>query len=198
MMFSLSVAEATTVLAQYGYLALFPLVVLEGPIVSVLAGFLASLGIFNFFLLFFVVVAGDVTGDLAHYAIGRWGRKKFIDRWGKYLGLTNERVLQVEKHFEKHQAKTLLLGKISHGIGGIPLVAAGVARMPLGEFFLINLVATLPKSLALLLLGYFFGRAAARINSIFELVAFLLAGSAILFLVGYCFYRSGEKRKQSL
>jgi len=186
----LSVAEAMAVLMQYRYLVLFPLVVFEGPIVSVLAGFLATLGIFNFFLAFFVVVTGDITGDLAHYAIGRWGRKKFIDRWGKYLGITSERVLRIEKHFEKHKIKTLLIGKISHGIGGIPLVAAGIARMPIGEFFLINLAATLPKSLALLLVGYFFGQAAAKINSIFEGVAFFMAGILILFFIAYYFYRS--------
>ena len=190
MTFSLSVAEAMAVLMQYRYLVLFPLVVFEGPIVSVLAGFLATLGIFNFFLAFFVVVTGDITGDLAHYAIGRWGRKKFIDRWGKYLGITSERVLRIEKHFEKHKIKTLLIGKISHGIGGIPLVAAGIARMPIGEFFLINLAATLPKSLALLLVGYFFGQAAAKINSIFEGVAFFMAGILILFFIAYYFYRS--------
>lgn len=193
MTFSLTVGKALAVLTQYKYAALFPLVALEGPIISVLAGFLASLGIFNFLAVFSVIVAGDVTGDFLHYAVGRWGRKKFIDRWGHNFGVTNERVARIEKHFERHKTKTLLLGKISHGIGGIPLVAAGIARMPIGDFLLINFAATIPKSLLLLLIGYFFGQAAAKINSIFDLIAIAIAGAAVLFLIGYYFYRSGQR-----
>ena len=36
-------------LLQYKYVFLFPAVVIEGPIITIVAGFLASLGFFNVF-----------------------------------------------------------------------------------------------------------------------------------------------------
>ena len=43
-------ATVLTWLLAYRYVILFPLVVIVGPIVTILAGFLASLGQFNLFI----------------------------------------------------------------------------------------------------------------------------------------------------
>jgi len=186
----LPLLEIKQILLRFNYLFLFPAVVVEGPIITVLAGFLTSLGSFNLFLVFATVVAGDLAGDWIHYAVGRWGRERFIERWGKYIGITNERVSRLEKHFEKHRIKTLLAGKISHGIGGAVLVAAGLANVPLREFLLINFLVTLPKSLALLLVGYYFGQAYAIINSYLEMWGFISLGVIVLAGMIYFFYYS--------
>jgi len=196
MFFSLS--QIIQALLRFRYLVLFPIVVFEGPIATVLAGFLISLGYFNFWLAYSTIIVADLAGDWLHYAVGRWGRKKFIDRWGKYLSITNERVLRLEKHFENHKGKTLALGKISHGVGGVVLVAAGAARMPLGEFLFINLLVTLPKSLALLAIGYYFGEAYARINTYLEYTAIISFGIALLAMIIYYFYFPRKNNEKNL
>lgn len=152
-------------LLAYKYLALFPIMVVEGPIVTVIAGFLASLGYMNVLLVYFIVVAGDLTGDVFYYALGRYGREKTIARWGHVLGITMERIERVEYHFKNHTAKTLLFGKLTHAIGLVFLVAAGMARVPFSEYLWYNLLGTLPKSLVFLLIGYYFGSAYVQINN---------------------------------
>lgn len=91
-------------LNAHKYLFLFPVVV-EGPIITVIGGFLSSLGLLNKFIAYAVVVVGDIVGDIMYYALGYYGRQRFVKRWGRFLGITFERVERLEKHFEKTAVK---------------------------------------------------------------------------------------------
>ncbi len=176
--------KLTTVISwllQYRYAILFPLVIIEGPIVTILAGFLASLGQFNLFICYPLIVVGDVIGDLFMYAQGRWGGKPVVERWGRRFGIKPDLVERLEEHFKKHPGKTLVFGKISHFLGGPVLIAAGMARMSLPKFLWFNFLATLPKSLVLLLVGFYFGEAYAKFDKFFT-----YAGWAAVILVVLC------------
>jgi len=54
---------AFSLLLTYKYLILIPLAVVEGPIITVIAGFLITLGYMNIFLVYLIVIAGDLAGD---------------------------------------------------------------------------------------------------------------------------------------
>ncbi|GEM_PF-207448 len=180
-----SSAHLISLLATYKYILLFPLTVIEGPIVTVIASFVASLGYMNIVWVYCIVVVGDVVGDCLHYALGRFGGRKAIDRFGKYIGITNERVLKLEDHFKKHSGKTLVFGKLTHGIGGAILVAAGAAHVPFFQFVLWNFLATLPKSLLLVIIGFHFGKAYATIGSYMGYIGFGILALALVSLVIY-------------
>jgi membrane-associated protein len=181
-------------LTAHKYLFLFPVVVVEGPIITVIAGFLSSLGVFNIFIAYAVVVVGDIAGDVMYYAIGYYGRQRFVKRWGRFLGITLERVERLEKHFEKHTGKTLIIGKLSHGIGGVVLVAAGIARVPFRKFVWYNFIPTLPKSLILLLIGYYSGESYVRISSYLDYAAIGTTVAAVIFIVIYFMMRRVSKK----
>ncbi len=158
--------------------------IVEGPIITVIAGFLSSLGYLNLFMAYAVVVIGDLIGDSIYYSVGRWGRNFILRRWGRYVGITMKRIMRLQEYFAKHKGKTLVVGKISHAFGAPILVAAGVANVPYWEFAGINCLATLPKSLALLLIGFYFGKAYAKINAYFDYAEIgLVALAALLFIL---------------
>ena len=192
----LSIDHITQLLVAYKYFILFPIVVVEGPIATVIAGLIISLGYLNFLVAYLVIVAGDVAGDCIYYAIGRFGREHFIERWGKYIGLNPQRVIHVEKHFDKHGSKTLFIGKMAHGIGSIFLVAAGMVKMPFSRFVSANLLATFIKSLILILIGYYFGQSLEKINSAFEFISALSISLALIIALGLFWYfkkKEGDK-----
>ena len=172
-------------LVVYKYQVMFPITIFEGPIITVIGGFLASQGILNFYAVYAVCVSGDIVGDLLYYALGRWGSQSFLMKWLKYLGVTPERIKKLENHFEKHSGKTLLLGKISHGAGSLILIAAGVSKMPVGRFIWFNFIGTLPKTLAFLLIGYYFGEAYKRISQHIDYTALLTFSIAVIIIVIY-------------
>lgn len=167
-------------LQSHGLLFLAPLSVLEGPIVTVIAGYLASLGVLSLAAAYAVVVVGDLVGDALFYLAGRHGLERMPERWRHRLGLNPERVAALADHFTAHGAKTLVVGKLTHSAGAAILVAAGAGRMPFGPFLWWNFVATLPKSAGFLALGYLFGAAYAQIDVwLFRATLVLMAALAI-------------------
>lgn len=152
-------------LIHFKYLVIFPFAVFEGPIITIIAGFLSSTGHLNFWLSFLTVVLGDWVSDTLYYCIGRFGREKFITKFGKYFGLNETRVEQMERHFKNHPWKIFSFGKIAHGTGSIILAAAGLARVPYFEFLGYNIPTTLANSFILIVIGYYFGHAYANIDT---------------------------------
>jgi len=180
-------------LLDYRYLILFPLTVIEGPIVTVTAGLMTSLGLMNFYIVYAIVIAGDLAGDGLYYSIGRWGRRP-LERWGKFIGINNEKIRFIEGHFKDHGGKTLIAAKLSHAVGGIVLISAGIARIPFRKFIFFNFWATLPKSLVLLLIGYYFGNTYLKFQKVVDFAWLGTFAIVILLFIIYMFLRkAGEK-----
>ncbi len=185
---TISLDQAALWLAQYKYFALFPLAVAEGPIITVVAGFFTSLGYLNFWFAYIIIVIGDLAGDAVHYSFGRWGGRAFIDRWGKWFGVGPGQIETIEKQFNKRGDKLLFIGKMSHGVGGAFLIAAGLIKMPFDKFIFANMLATLIKSLVLLLLGFYFGHALSTINTYLEKITLITFGAVIFGALIYFLY----------
>jgi membrane protein DedA with SNARE-associated domain len=169
-------------LIKFKYLLLFPIAVAEGPAITIIAGFLSSLGFLNFWISFAVIVVGDLVGDSIFYAIGRHGRDSIFYRYGKYLGLHPERLQKVEDMIAKNHTKTLLFGKFAHGTGSILWVGTGLAKMPYRKFLIYNFFTTCIKSGLLIVLGYYYGEAYERFGTVFH---YLSIGFILLLVIGY-------------
>lgn len=192
----MSIEEIIRLLIQYKYFFLFPIVVIEGPIISVVAGFLVALKYFDFYTAYIIVVLGDLAGDVLDYSIGRWGGLKIINKWGRYIGVTAERLKKVEGYFERNTGKTLLLGKALHGVGGVFLYAAGIAKVPILKFVWFNFLGTVPKTLILLSVGFYFGHAISSIKSYLELTGAIFMGVGITVILIWLYLNKYNSVKQ--
>ena len=157
--------EIVDFLITYRYPMLLVASTIEGPIVTIVGAFLSTLGYMNLTLVFCIVLAGDLLGDTIHYAIGRWGGAPILNRWGHHVGVTQKRFLYLTQSFHAHPRRTLFAGKLMQGVGAMVLQAAGAVRMPFGAFVWYNLIASVPKSLFLIAIGYFFGYAYVDIDN---------------------------------
>lgn len=176
----------------YKYILLFPIAVIEGPIISVIGGFLSSKMILIGWLAYAVLTVGDVTGDAIYYAIGRYGGRRLAERWGKFLRITPKRLAAAEIHFEKNGGKTLLFGK-TNAWGGVILIAAGISKMRFWKFIMYNLLGTMIKTLLLFLVGYYFGQAYTLINHYLGLAAAITTSVFTLLIILYFYIRNRKK-----
>lgn len=144
-------------LLTYRYIVLFPIAIIEGPIIAVVAGSLAANDQLNFFLAYFIIVAGDLVGDSMYYMLGRFGRNKSLHIFGRRIGLAKEHTRKVDLHFEKHAGKTLFLGKLAFSLEIPVILSAGIAHYPYPQFIKYMTAGVLPKTFGLMLVGYFFG-----------------------------------------
>jgi membrane protein DedA with SNARE-associated domain len=177
----IELSVVTEILRDYGLWLLLPLAILEGPVVSVLAGWFSAMGLFNPWAAFAVMLLGDLLGDVLFYLIGRRGMAFLSRGWRRRLGLSAARVGAMARHFRDHGVKTLVIAKLTHAAGAVALVAAGAARMPLLPFVLANLASALPKVAALMALGWVFGAAIERVEG--WLARFTLIGLVVVLLV---------------
>jgi len=189
----IDLAVVTEILQVYGLWLLLPLAILEGPVVSVLAGWFSALGLFDVWAAFAVMLAGDVLGDLLFYLMGRRGMAFLSRGWRRRLGLSAGRVGAMVRHFRDHGFKTLVIAKLTHAAGAAALVAAGAARMPLLPFVLANVVAAVPKVAALMALGWVFGAAIERVEG--WLARFTLVGLVVVVL-GLALWWEFRRRRQ--
>jgi membrane protein DedA with SNARE-associated domain len=179
-------ADILHILILFGYPLIFVTTIFEGPLVTVLGSFLASLGYFNVFIIYAVVVIADLVGDVSWYFVGYFGRNNFIERYGHYIGITTERITKMERHFSAHAGKTIFLAKITHAIGLPFIIAAGIARIRFKTFFSYSLWATLPKSLIFVLLGYYAGTSYLKINTVLR--DFTVAVILLVIAFGVLYY----------
>lgn len=177
-------------LEGYKYIFAFLLLVVEGPVTSIAIGLLASLGVFSLLGAFLVILFGDLAGDMLYYGLGRFGREnKFVLKLSRYLGVTDERIAQLEHHFEENGGKTVVVGKFAYGFGTIFCVSAGVAEFPFHRFLFFSALASFFKSLLLLGTGYFFGRTYLAFVGEFEWVLFVLGACLVALWILFLFYQ---------
>jgi membrane-associated protein len=144
-------------LIAHGSALILPLAVIEGPIVTAIAGFLSARDYLVWYWAVCLLICGDVIGDLLWYWLGRTSAAP-LARLSHRFGLRCVPSRKLQRDLAQNATKMLLIGKWTHSIGFVVLTGSGMLRVPLGQFFLVNLVATIPKTLVLFGVGYFAGR----------------------------------------
>src|SRR5580658_10093547 len=96
-------------LEHYGLWAIFLLVLVEdfgipvpGETVLIAGAIFAGSGRLNVVEVGVVGFISAVTGDNIGYAIGRIGGRAIVERWGRYVFLTPERLDKAEAFFDHH------------------------------------------------------------------------------------------------
>jgi membrane-associated protein len=143
-------------LIAHGSALILPLAVIEGPIVTIVTGFLAAQGFFTWYWVLPLLMCGDLLGDVVYYAIGRAGITP-LGCIGRFVGVRGALTPAFQRDLARNATKMLLIGKWTHTIGGVVLVGSGMLRLPLARFIVVNLLATVPKSAVLFGCGYFAG-----------------------------------------
>ena len=182
-MFEFSVEELSRSLPGWGYPIMLLLMIVEGPIVTMIAAFLASLGIFSWVVVFVLSMTGDILGDVILYAIGFFGGKRVAEKSQKMLGVGNEMIERLEKRFEKSGANIVFYVKSTTGLCWIAFILAGTVRMPFRKFLLFSILGGVVWSGILVGLGYFLGFAAEQIDRYIKFAGWAIFVIALLVLV---------------
>ncbi len=140
-------AIATQVISSLGYVGVFILMVMESMVLPVpseavmpFAGFLVADGGFSAFGVVLAATLGSIVGSLASYAIGLYGGRPFLNRFGKYLLLDKEDLEWTDRFFQRNGSPTILISRFIPIVRHLISIPAGLARMPLAPFALFTVV----------------------------------------------------------
>ncbi len=139
----------------------------------------------NPFIVYPVIIAGDIIGDSACYAFGRLGVPKFIKKIARWFGVNDKSINRIRTLFNSNPNKIIALSKIVLGIGVAGIYLAGNSRVLFSKFFIICLVVSAVQYVFYLGLGLTFGNAYLHINRYLNNFASfnIIAAAAIILII---------------
>ncbi len=160
-----SVAQAiVTVLSMAGYAGLAGLMAVElaciplpSEVILPFAGYLVSRGRMNLYLVATIGALGCNLGSAAAYAVGRYGGRRAIDRWGKYVLLTRHDLDMADRFFDRFGSITVLIARMLPVVRTYIALPAGIARMPQLRFQVYTFVGSWPWCFLLAYVGMLLG-----------------------------------------
>lgn len=149
---------------KYGYWGVGGLITLEdfgvpvpGETVLIAAAFFAGLGQLNIFLVFLIGFCGAVLGDNIGFAIGQYGGHPLVERFGRYLFLTPERIAKAEAFFNRNGGRVIIIARFIEGLRQANGIIAGLSEMRWLRFITFNAIGAALWVATWSTVGYFGG-----------------------------------------
>src|SRR5688572_5633011 len=125
--------------------------------------------------------AGSLVGALVGYAIGAWGGRPLLDRWGRYVGIGAEDLDRADAWFVRWGSWAVFLGRMVPLVRTFVSYPAGIARMPLGKFIVFSTLGSLIWNVALIVAGFVVGENYEQIAAALKPYEYVIY--AVVFLV---------------
>lgn len=187
-------------LQTHGYLIMFILMFIEGPIVAFVASFLAALGYFNIWIILPLFILGNQIPDILIFKLGGYLREKTIERYLNYFGLNNNKIHSIEINLHNNFIKTFILIKTIPPLPAPGILLSGYMKIPFKKFFLIDFIFNIGYAIIFISLGYYSGLAANASLKYFQLGELLIPlGILLTFILYYLikfFYLKFEKNNK--
>ena len=149
---------------KFGYPGIFLLMAMESsviPIPSELvmppAGYWAADGKMNLWLAILCGTIGSLVGAYANYFAAHYLGRPLILKYGKYVGITEEKFAKVETFFHKHGEISTFIGRLLPVVRHLISLPAGLAGMNHLKFTLYTLLGAGLWCTVLTSIGYIIG-----------------------------------------
>ena len=151
----------------------------------------------SFWITVIVATIGNTLGSLVAYAIGAYGGRPFLEKYGRYMLIRPHEIEAADRFFERFGAATVFFGRLLPIVRTFISFPAGVTRMPLGKFIVFSTAGALPWSIALVWAGVQLGSNWATIREILKPFDLLILIGCIGFAAILLWWRLGMPGKPS-
>ena len=140
-------AFGSHVIGSIGYLGLFLLMTAESMILPVpseavmpFAGFVVAEGSMGWPGVIVAATLGSICGSLVGYAIGKFGGRPFLSRFGRYVLLDSRDLAATDRFFQRRGSLTVLVSRFIPIIRHLISIPAGMASMKLAPFVVFTVI----------------------------------------------------------
>ena len=181
------------VIAALGYVGLALLLIAENlfppipsEVVLPLTGFLVWRGDLGFWQALLASTFGSVAGALILYALGRYGGRKLVLRYGGFLRVDEDSLDRADGWFRRYGDWVVLFARVVPFARSVVSIPAGTMKMPALRFTAMTALGSLAWNTLLIGAGVFMGanwqRVEAWIGSYSNAVLVVIA-IAVLFVL---------------
>jgi membrane protein DedA with SNARE-associated domain len=167
------------------------------------AGYLASTGQLNVFLVIAAGALGSVLGALVNYALsatlGRAIIYAFADsRWGKLLLLSAKKLDKSEAYFNRYGRIATFTGRLVPVVRHLISIPAGLSKMPLLDFIAFTALGAAVWVAVLTTAGYIFGANQTAIINFYiyyKEISWLLLLAAFIIITAHFIIKKQRRKK---
>ena len=143
-----------------------------------------------------VATTGEMFGAFVCYAIGYYGGRPFVARYGKFVKLSEAKLDKFHEFYERHGAVVVFVCRFIPMVRGVSSLPAGVSRMQKRYFVLYTLLGSLPFCLGLAALGSVFSRHLDRVGGDLHRAVYAILAVVLVVVAGYALWRwqAGRRR----
>ena len=156
-------------------------------------------GAWNYWIVVIVATIGNTIGSLVAYAIGAWGGRPFLERYGKYLLIRPHEIELADHFFEKYGAATAFFSRLLPIVRTFISFPAGVARMPIGTFVAYSTAGAFLWSMLLVFAGVQLGANWVEIRHAlqpFDLLIAVVVVAGVLLFIWWRLRMPGRRRRK--
>jgi membrane protein DedA with SNARE-associated domain len=145
----------------------------------------------EFWIVVIVATVGNTLGSLVAYAVGAYGGRPFLERYGRYILIRPHEIEVADRFFVKYGAATVFFGRLLPIVRTFISFPAGVTRMPLGKFILYSTLGAFPWSIALVWAGMQLGANWVDIRHMLQPFDLAIAVAVVVGALGLLWWRLG-------
>ena len=160
-------------ISVYGYLGVFGLLMLgivglpiPDETLLVFSGYLIFRGTLHPMGVFAAAVSGSACGISISYLLGRLLGLRIVSHYGRFFGVTDQRLKRVHDWLAGFGHWTLVFGYFVPGVRHFTAIIAGVSGLEMVPFMLFAYLGALVWVTTFLSIGYFFGDNWSRVPEI--------------------------------
>ena len=145
----------------------------------------------NFWIVVIFATIGNTLGSLVAYAIGAYGGRPFLERYGKYLLIRPHEIELADSFFQRHGNATVFIGRLLPIVRTFISFPAGVARMPIVPFIVYSTAGAFLWSALLIYAGTLLGSNWLAIRHALQPFDLAIAVMVVLAVLGFIWWRLG-------
>lgn len=186
---SLDLQQLQELLSRWGYGVIFGGMLLEnaglplpGETITLVGGYAAGSGQLNLLGVMGAAASGAILGDNIGYWIGRRAGWPLMERLGRLLRISPERLEKLQEGFRSNAGKAVLLGRFVAVLRVLAGPMAGAVGMPYRRFLLCNSLGAVLWSGSMVSLAWLGGRWLPLEQLLSGVVKFGLGALALLLI----------------
>ncbi len=146
----------------------------------------------SFWIVVVVATLGNTLGSLIAYAIGAYGGRPFLERYGRYLLIRPHEIELADHFFAKYGAQTAFFSRLLPIVRTFISFPAGVARMDLRKFIVYSTAGAFLWSTALVWAGVQLGKNWVEIREMLQPFDLAIAVAVVGGLLVLLWFRLGR------
>ena len=147
-----------------------------------------------------VIILGtlaELVGSYISYGVGRAGGRPLVQRWGKYVLVTEADVSRAERFLVGRGVWALPVARMLPFVRAFASIVAGLVDIPALRFGVLSLIGTVIYVSALSSIGYSLGSEWGKVNHGLTQISYVVVAVVVLAIIGFVLLRLREFRKEA-